>query len=88
AGQRRRLSLARVAALPRALWLLDEPSVGLDTEAEAALLAAIAAHRRAGGVAVVSTHAALALPRARALDLASFAAFDPDPAFAAAPAAP
>ncbi len=74
AGQRRRLSLARVAAAPRALWLLDEPSVGLDVEAQAALLAAIAAHRADGGIAVVSTHAALALPGARALDLAGFAA--------------
>ncbi len=73
AGQRRRLSLARVAALPRELWLLDEPSVGLDAQARSALLAAIAAHRRAGGIAAVSTHAELALPGARALDLARFA---------------
>ncbi len=73
AGQRRRLSLARVVAVPRGLWLLDEPSVGLDAGAQAALLAAIAAHRSAGGIALVSTHAALALPGARVLDLARFA---------------
>lgn len=73
AGQRRRLSLARVAALPRGLWLLDEPSVGLDAAAQTALLAAIAAHRGAGGIAVISTHAALSLPGARMLDLARFA---------------
>ncbi|MGH6958411.1 MAG: heme ABC exporter ATP-binding protein CcmA, partial [Caulobacteraceae bacterium] len=30
AGQRRRLALARLAASPRALWLLDEPFAPLD----------------------------------------------------------
>ncbi len=74
AGQRRRLSLARVAALPRALWLLDEPSVGLDDQAQGALAAAIEEHRRSGGIAIVSTHAPLALAGARPLDLARFAA--------------
>jgi heme exporter protein A len=73
AGQRRRLSLARVAALPRALWLLDEPSVGLDEQAQGALVAAVEEHRQAGGIAVVSTHAPLALAGARSLDLARFA---------------
>ena len=74
AGQKRRLSLARVAALPRALWLLDEPSVGLDEQAQAALMDALAGHRRAGGIAVVSTHAPLALSGAAVLDLAGHAA--------------
>ena len=29
AGQKRRLALARLALVPRAIWLLDEPSVGI-----------------------------------------------------------
>ena len=74
AGQRRRLALARVAASPRALWLLDEPSAGLDEAAVAALMRAVAAHRASGGIAVISTHAALALPLAQTLDLRRFAA--------------
>lgn len=69
AGQRRRLSLARLVASPAPLWLLDEPLTGLDTEAVADLLAAVAAHRAAGGRLVLSTHAALPLQRAHVLNL-------------------
>jgi heme exporter protein A len=69
AGQRRRLALARVAAVPRKLWLLDEPSTGLDQRSIAALEAAIAAHRASGGIVVASTHAALNLAGATHLDL-------------------
>jgi len=69
AGQRRRLALARIVAVPRALWLLDEPSTGLDQRSVASLERAIAAHRAAGGIAVISTHAALTLAGAQHLDL-------------------
>lgn len=72
AGQRRRLALARVVAAPRALWLLDEPSTGLDTRSVAALEGAIEAHRRTGGIVVLSTHVPLGLADARSLDLAEF----------------
>ena len=72
AGQRRRLALARLVASPAPLWLLDEPTTGLDTEATAQLMAAIAAHRRDGGRVVLSTHAPLDLPGAMSLSLADF----------------
>ena len=73
AGQRRRVALARLVASPAPLWLLDEPTTGLDTDALAALLAAIADHRAAGGRVVLSTHAALAIPAADELSLTRFA---------------
>jgi heme exporter protein A len=73
AGQRRRLALARLLASPAPLWLLDEPTTGLDAEAQANLLAAIAAHRREGGRVVLSTHAELAIAGAAVLSLADFA---------------
>ena len=76
AGQRRRLALARLIAAPAPLWLLDEPSTALDGDAEARLVAAIAAHRAAGGRVVVATHQPLDVPRAQTLSLAAFA---PDP---------
>jgi len=72
AGQRRRLALARVVAVPKALWLLDEPSTGLDARSVAALEAAIADHRARGGIVVLSTHIPLGLANARQLDLADF----------------
>ena len=61
AGQRRRLALARLIAAPADLWLLDEPSVGLDHASVGRLTAAIADHRAAGGRVAVATHTALAL---------------------------
>lgn len=73
-GQRRRLALARVAALPRALWLLDEPTVGLDAGALALLCTAIDAHRAGGGIVVLSTHAPLAIAAPVQLELRSAAA--------------
>ncbi|HEV2546466.1 MAG TPA: heme ABC exporter ATP-binding protein CcmA [Stellaceae bacterium] len=72
AGQRRRLALARLLASPAPLWLLDEPTTGLDAEAQADLLAAITAHRRSGGRVVLSTHAELAIADAAVLSLADF----------------
>jgi heme exporter protein A len=74
AGQRRRLALARLVATPAPLWLLDEPTTGLDSDAVADLLEAIAAHRAAGGRVALSTHAALPLPAAGSLTLGAFAA--------------
>ncbi|MSO76671.1 MAG: heme ABC exporter ATP-binding protein CcmA [Alphaproteobacteria bacterium] len=73
AGQRRRLALARLAAIPASLWLLDEPTIALDRENVRASEAAIARHRAQGGLAVVSSNVAIALPDAHGLDLADFA---------------
>jgi heme exporter protein A len=73
AGQRRRLALARLLASPAALWLLDEPASGLDAEALAHLLAALAEHRAAGGRVVLSSHTPLPLEGAGTLSLVDFA---------------
>ena len=56
AGQQRRLALTRVLAAARPLWLLDEPDAGLDAANRAHLTRAVAAHRAAGGIAVIATH--------------------------------
>lgn len=74
-GQRRRVALARVLAGGAPLWLLDEPTVGLDAASVAALERAIAAHRANGGMVVAATHTALDLGAdADNLDPASFTA--------------
>ena len=74
AGQKRRLALARVLAGPAELWLLDEPTVGLDRDSVVRLTAAVAAHRDKGGLVVVATHVLVDLPSAEILDLGAFAA--------------
>jgi heme exporter protein A len=55
-GQRRRVGIARVVASGAQIWLLDEPANGLDHGAIGLLGGLIAAHRAAGGIAVVATH--------------------------------
>jgi heme exporter protein A len=69
AGQKRRLNLARLLLAPAPLWLLDEPTNGLDSAAIARLEQALAEHRTGGGMVVASTHTPLALPGARVLRL-------------------
>jgi len=72
AGQTRRLALARLLLGPAPLWLLDEPSAGLDTASAAALAACIAAHRAAGGMVIAALHGPADLPGATELDLAPY----------------
>nr|WP_159998638.1 heme ABC exporter ATP-binding protein CcmA [Roseomonas sp. 18066] len=69
AGQKRRLALARLALAPAPLWLLDEPSVGLDAASIARFGGLLAAHRARGGMVLAATHVPLPLPGARALRL-------------------
>lgn len=69
AGQKRRAGLARLLLARRRLWLLDEPTVSLDTEATARFAAAVRAHCAEGGMAVIATHIPLDLDRARELRL-------------------
>lgn len=87
AGQKRRLGLARLIVTGRPIWLLDEPTVSLDTAAVAQFGAMIQAHLERRGVAVIATHIDLGLgDRAATLDLTQFKAaaeaqFNPDEAF-------
>ncbi|KAI3844030.1 hypothetical protein MKW92_034645 [Papaver armeniacum] len=68
-GQRKRLQLARVVALDRPIWLLDEPSVALDTEGVKLLEYIIAEHRKKGGIVFVATHLPIQIEDAMILRL-------------------
>ena len=68
AGQRRRLALARLALSHAPLWLLDEPTLGLDTASVERFGAMLNAHRASNGIAIAATH--LPLPLHDAAELA------------------
>lgn len=68
AGQRRRLSLARLVAAPRALWLLDEPLAPLDEAWRGVAADLMAEHLAGGGMILAAVHDPLPVP-ARPLDL-------------------
>ncbi|MEM7730776.1 MAG: heme ABC exporter ATP-binding protein CcmA [Pseudomonadota bacterium] len=56
AGQRRRLSLARLIASNRGAWLMDEPLAGLDADGRALVTQTLGRHLADGGMAVIASH--------------------------------
>lgn len=76
AGQKKRLSLARMWLSPARLWLLDEPYANLDLEGIDLVNRMVRAHLDDGGAALVTTHGAYAAPpvRTRLLELRGTAA--------------
>ncbi len=60
-GQKRRTALARVLASGADLWLLDEPTVGLDAASVDRLGPVFAEHRARGGMIVATSHTPLPL---------------------------
>lgn len=69
AGQRRRLALCRIVASMRDLWILDEPTAGMDAKSIAAVLGLIELHRSEGGGVIVATHEPLDIRDARTMTL-------------------
>jgi heme exporter protein A len=61
AGQRRRLSLARLIAVRRPVWLLDEPTAALDAAGQSLFAALMRDHLGCGGLVVAATHAPLGI---------------------------
>lgn len=73
AGQRRRLALCRVAISGRALWLLDEPTAGMDAAGVGAVVDFIGEHAAKGGSAIIATHEPLSIAGARTITLSEAA---------------
>jgi len=69
AGQRRRLSIARLIAVTRPLWLLDEPTSALDVTAQPMLAELMRAHLAGGGLIIAAVHGAIGLEQSAELRL-------------------
>lgn len=61
AGQRRRLSLARLVSVQRPVWLLDEPTAALDAAGQELLAGLMREHLGGGGLIIAATHGPLGL---------------------------
>ncbi len=73
AGQKRRLGLSRLLVTGRPLWMLDEPTVSLDTRAVGMFADSVRAHLGQGGSALIATHIDLGL-EAEVLDVTPYRA--------------
>jgi heme exporter protein A len=61
AGQRRRLSLARLLTIHRPVWLLDEPTTALDAAGQDMFGGLMRDHLASGGLIIAATHAPLGI---------------------------
>jgi heme exporter protein A len=61
AGQRRRLSIARLLVVRRPVWLLDEPTSALDTAGQDLFVGVMREHLAGGGIIVAATHTPLGI---------------------------
>lgn len=75
AGQRRRTAIARLLISHRPLWLLDEPTGGLDAASDEMFAALMHAHLAGGGIIIAVTHQPLRLDGAQTLRMGQVAAY-------------
>ncbi len=73
AGQKRRLGLARLLVTGRPVWVLDEPTVSLDTASVVLFGDVVRGHLARGGSVLIATHIDLGL-EAEVLELGPYRA--------------
>ncbi|GAA5539817.1 MULTISPECIES: heme ABC exporter ATP-binding protein CcmA [Brucella/Ochrobactrum group] len=71
-GQKRRVSIAKLLVSHRPLWIVDEPTAGLDKASETRFAVLMRDHLQQGGMIIAATHIPLGLEGANTLDMARF----------------
>ena len=71
AGQKRRAAIARLLASHRPVWLLDEPTAGLDARSDQEFVSLMREHLASGGIVVAATHQALGIEQAQGVAIAA-----------------
>ncbi|GAA5625823.1 cytochrome c biogenesis ATP-binding export protein CcmA [Brucella sp. NBRC 12953] len=71
-GQKRRVSIAKLLISHRPLWIVDEPTAGLDKASEARFAELMRDHMGEGGMVIAATHIPLGLEGVRTLDMAQY----------------
>lgn len=71
AGQKRRVSLAKLYFYHKLLWILDEPLTALDREGQEFFISKLQDHLEQGGIAVISSHHEINIPDAKQLRLST-----------------
>ncbi len=60
-GQAKRLSISKLLSDKKPIWILDEPLAGLDDAGRSLVAECLQSHVRAGGLALVASHAPIAV---------------------------
>ncbi|MGI9483976.1 MAG: heme ABC exporter ATP-binding protein CcmA [Hyphomicrobiales bacterium] len=71
-GQARRLALSRLVLVPRPIWLLDEPSAGLDAASCEKLGSAMERHTGEGGLLIATTHTDLGIKFGKTINMGDY----------------
>ena len=69
AGQKRRVAIARLLATQKPVWIVDEPTVGLDKSSVALFTGIIKTFCASGGILIAATHLPLGIAKPKTLDL-------------------
>lgn len=72
-GQKRRVSIAKLLVSYRPVWIVDEPTAGLDKASEARFAELMREHMQQGGMVIAATHIPLGLTCIKSLDMATYA---------------
>jgi heme exporter protein A len=76
AGQQRRFAFAKLLVAHRPIWILDEPTAALDTNADKLFTSLIDKHQKNGGIVLAATHQPLGLSNVQELHMKRFAGLE------------